>query len=573
MDIELTSDEIVRLYASGELLRALAEGSFGRQTSKLSKTEALCVDLHNSAAIDILSLASEDSLAVIQKSDFFESTHAIGRLIPHLSTTATSMMQMVDRLIIGAGGDGAANLPNVSLLEWFEGHQDEARAVAISARQGESLSVRNATFALQALKDTEEARRLAKDFADERQMAALTALSRIEEVDKAAYQKSLALFRLLLDQSSDDQLKASVLRATTWIFEKCDDIFKASAIDIIRRASTGGGQHTRWSAALSLRQHSALIQSEALDPLIDLLCSVTAGELDTLRAIDGAVHTFSHVGMGQQANKLVAALIDKSEGRISLEDFPCFVSSFSTSGDDLARMTLAWLLSGSHALCKGLLWHFQHSGEEAGPVITIPPDAVPESDVDFEFVARKAVGWLILKPVTAASILVSLMRFCGEETADDIAELLGSMLLANYSSVQTYVKTLRDDEKVGKWIAAQLAVNQIYRDGLKSVPDLPELRPSDAHLRVQYERRAIRARESGKAARKKSVFMSMVKQSRILHGAGTLSMVYGLNGEKHRVDMPFRTIGFSVEMPRLETIDPVGFDMALRVLRLERRTP
>lgn len=572
MDIEPTSDEIVRLFAAGNLLQAITDRSFAHQTPDLSKTEALLVELHNSGTIDILSLTNDEILSPIPNHTFFHVAHAIGRLIPHLASTSTEVMQSVERLVARGGTDLAANQPNGELLGWLERHQEEARGVVTSARQGEPLAVRNASFALQATRDTEGARSMAKDFEDERRMAALTALSRLEELDQSGYQESLTLFGELLNLSSDDSLKGLLVGAATWIFEKCDEPMKSQAVEVIRRASIGGGPLTRWSAARSLRLHRALLQSEAFGPLMETLSETTPEELGTVGVIDGVMHTLASEGKGQEARTLVATLIDQSDEAIKLENFPCFVSSLSTSDELLTRMTLAWLSSGSHALCHSLMSHFQRVREEAGPAISVPADAMPRSDSDFGFVARKAVGWLILKPVTAASILIALMRHCGEEEANNITYLLGSMLLLNYSSVQVYLENLRDDEKVGGRVTSLLASGQAYMDGLKSVPDLPELCPSDAHRRIQYEQRALRALESGKAARKQSVFLSMIKQSRILHGAGALSTVHGSNGERHRVDMPFHSIEYSVEMPRQEIIDPVGFDMVLRTFRMERRS-
>jgi len=570
METELTRGEILRLFESKELLQTISERSLKRLTPELSMEETLCIELHNEGAIDILSLTDQDCLAAIPTSSFFRVAHAIGRLIPDLTSDATAMMQSVDRLIARAGNDLAANLPNGELLKWFERHPDEAKSVLTSARKGEPLAVQHVTWALQAINEADEARSIIEDFTDDRRLAALTAMSRIEEANSAEYQKSLQLLDQLLQKSPDDTLRAHILGAASWILEKCEAAMKAAATEVLCRASIGGGKMTRYSAAFSLRQHVALVQAGELDSLIYSLSETTTEELGTVSIIDGAISTALK---GHPAINLISTLIDKSDGGLTLKNFPCFVSSLSTSSDELARITMAWLLSGSPALCNALSWHFQHSSDEAGSTISVPTDALPKTDDDCIFMARKAVGWLILKPVTATSILVSLMRVCSQQTADAIADLIGSMLLANYASVENYLETLRDDAIVGKHISEILATNRAYLDGLQSVPDIPELRPSESHLRVQHERRALRARETNRAAREQSVFMSMIKQSRILHGAGTLSTTYGPGGETRRVDTPFRTIGYSVELPRLETIDPIGFDMALRVLRLERRTP
>lgn len=569
MDIELTTDEILRRFRSGDLLQSLAEGSFSRPAAELSNTETACIELHNGGLIDILVLTNEKTLSSIAKLSFFECSHAIERLIPHLSCTATAVMEAVERLVAAGGNDGAANIPNRSLLAWFEGHPDDARSVVMSAREGEPLAIRNVVFALQALKDTDEARRMAKDFADERRSASLTALSRIEEGDTGGYVKSIELFGNLLSQSSDDQLKAQTLHAAAWMSTKGDDAVTAAAKEIICRASKDGGVQVRWVASLSLFQYKGIVESDALDPLIDLLAETQPDEIGTLRQIDVASSGFKHAGKLQKLAQLARALIERSGGKVSLEHFPSFVSSLLASGDDFARLVMTWLLSGSPALCLGLLWHFQRSSPPDGAPMVIPPEALPASNDDRVFVAHKAVGWLIIKPVSTASILLSLLRASDGAAADEIANLLADLLLANYDCVQRYLETCVRDLDVGKRIRKILTANKTYLKALQSVPALPELRPSDEHRGIQHEIRNEKMRELSRAARKQSIMAAIAKQSVILHGAGTLTMVYDAPGQGRQVVVPFQTFEYQHDIARMQVIDLTGLEMILSMLRME----
>ena len=572
MNIELTKDEILRQFGSGDLLQSLAEGSFSRPATELSETENACIGLHNGGLIDVLALTNEKSLASIAKLSFFECSHAIERLIPHLSCTATAVMEAVERLVAAGGNDGAANIPNGSLLAWFHGHPDDARSVVNSAREGEPLAIRHVVFALQALKDTDEARRMAKDFDDERRTASLTALSRIEEADSDGYGKSIELFGNLLSQSSDDQLKAQVLHAAAWMLTRGGDAGSATAQEIICRASKGGGVQVRWAASLLLFQYKGIVESDALDPLMDLLAQTQPDENGTLRQIDVASAGFKKAGKLQRLAQLVRTLIQQSGGKTSLETFSSFLSSLSASSIDHARLIVTWLLSGNPALCRELLWLFQHSPSPEGKPIVISPEVMPASNEERVFVAHKAVGWLIVKPVTTASILLSLLRASDGEAADEIADLLTDLLLANYDCVQRYLETYADDPEIGERTRQMLTSNQIYLDGLKSVPALPELKPSEAHRGIQHERRNAQMRELSREARKQSIVSVIATHATILHGAGSLTTIYDAPGQGRQVVVPFHTFEYKQETARMQVIDLTGLEMMLSMLRMEGRT-
>ena len=571
MDVELTKDEILRRFATGDLLQSLADGSLSRIEKTLSKTEAACVELHNGGAIDILALTSEENLSSIETRSFFECAQAVDRLIPHLLCTVTAVMEAVERLVAAGGSDGAANMPYGSLLDWFRSHPDGARSVVMFAREGQPLAIRNVGFALQALKDADEARRMVKDFGDERRTASLVALSSIEEVNPDEYSKSIELFGHLLSQSEDDPLKAQILHTTAWIFTKGSDAVRTAATEIICRAAANGGAQVRWTASLSLWRYKAIIDSGALGPLINLLAETQSEESGVLHQIDVASSGFKNAGKLQKLAQLVSALIERSGGSLSLEHFPSFVSSLSASGDDFARLVMTWLLSGSPALCRGLLWHFGRCPPPNGAPVVIPSDAVPTSNDDRVFVAHKAVGWLITKPVSVASILLSLLRASDGDAADEIANLLANLLLANYDCVQRYLETCVRDPYVGKRIRKMLTANRAYVKGLQSVPALPELRPSDEHRGIQHEIRNEKMRELSRAARKQSIMAAIAKQAVILHGAGTLTMVYDAPGQGRQIVVPFHTFEYQHETDRMQVIDLTGLEMSLSMLRMDRR--
>ena len=569
---ELTQEMIVELYEAGSLLEVLSERNLGRITPELSEAEIHCVALHNSGTLDLLRLSTQESLSVVTTLTYYQCAHALSRLIPYLESDFTSILKTIDHLVEASGSDGGGHFPNTALFAWYERNMQAAGNTVQAAREGQPLPVKYVAFALHAIRDAAAARRMAHDFSDERRRGALVALSRINDDGEGGYEASLALLGALLDEAEDENLRALVLSVAADLLGKGTDVVKALAVDIIRRACDSGGPTVRRSAAFALRQVTQAKSHAAMDALLTVLASTTVEEQGTIQVVDGALFQLWNAGDWTKASALMAALLVPNEGQLSLANFPCMTSHLSSFNDDVVRWAITWLLSGEVALGRAVMDQFDRTSESAGQPLSVPAGFLPKRDVDMAYLARKVVGWLFTKPVTAASLLVSLMRSCGDATADGIADLLGSILLTCYGSVRDYLGPLAQDERVGLRIATQLAINQAYLDGLRSVPELPELRPSEAQVNIQNERRATRAREVNKEARKHSVLLSMVKTSRILHGAGMISTIYELGGKRRRVETPFHTVGTSVEIPKLEIVDPIGFDEVLTMFRVEHRS-
>jgi hypothetical protein len=116
-----------------------------------------------------------------------------------------------------------------------------------------------------------------------------------------------------------------------------------------------------------------------------------------------------------------------------------------------------------------------------------------------------------------------------------------------------------------------LTANKAYLKALQSVPALPELRPSDQHRGIQHEIRNEKMRELSRAARKQSIMAAIAKQAVILHGAGTLTMVYNAPGQGRQVVVPFQTFEYQHDIARMQVIDLTGLEMILSMLRMERR--
>jgi hypothetical protein len=212
---------------------------------------------------------------------------------------------------------------------------------------------------------------------------------------------------------------------------------------------------------------------------------------------------------------------------------------------------------------------FRHSNKEA--LLNIPASSIDLSDVQKLFVCRKAAGYFFLEPIIAASIVVSVMRTADDALAEDLEWLLFNPLLVNYGgALRRYLGGITNDDRAHKSVQRALEHADRYLRDLNSVGEIRELRPSEHRRQLERLRAGLQMQEAMDAAQKASVLLSLVKRSVLLYGRRSVTYITDRDGSRRPVEMELKSFGGSFEWPRLESIDPVGLEFMLRVLKAEQ---
>lgn len=205
-----------------------------------------------------------------------------------------------------------------------------------------------------------------------------------------------------------------------------------------------------------------------------------------------------------------------------------------------------------------------------GPPLNLHDEDLKLSPIEQIFVCRKAIGYFFMKPTTAASILVSMLRISDTEVAEVVRNLLADPLLLNYGGILEYLEGIAPDDPAKEHIDEALTLHEAYIDALKEVPAIKELQPSEHHRRIEHVRMSDQMREANKQAQEQSVFLGIVKHSVILYGNRSLNFIKSTNNVMEPMKMDLKSHSISYEMPRMEIADPVGLDYVLRIFRNER---
>ena len=239
------------------------------------------------------------------------------------------------------------------------------------------------------------------------------------------------------------------------------------------------------------------------------------------------------------------------------------------------KIVTRWLMRGERALCNAVHDIVGNAHRREDVLLEIDAAELESTDmVRMIFLARKIIGYLFMQPVTAASLLVSLMHQVQE---DEVLAKLGSLLfdplLLNYTGKAfDYVgqQAKKENGKVKETLESSISAVNEYLDGLRSVGELPALYPSTAQREAYRRNFSRQMTESMKKAEESSVLLKLVSKSVLLYGRKSINYVHDENGQAQRMEMPLHSHGVEIEYPRMGNLDPFGMDYMLRIFRNER---
>lgn len=579
------ADELIQKLrgasSAEELLQVIYEAYLDDRREVGSLAELLA-DQHNNEAINIVLAFSSLKNSSSSGIDFFGARHIFEEVLPQLNAPIDQVMKCVLHLITEAGQDLAAGTIFQPFIDYCssESSRPEEGLRHIESNISEHVSLTVPLLVAGSRVDFEyyfaEALRLCSNKDIEIRRRALFALGRFEyEMNSSAVRKTFNFIESAAARENDDILLANIVEVASELLRK-DESLISDATCLIDNVLDKGND-------ISLHGASRLFGfscKELPEPTIDVLLKhLRRVNLDHSRTLDNIDYGVAELLKGKKCEDGVQLLEDillRSEGKINFKTFDSTIRLFLANEENLlGRIVTRWLLRGQRDLCEGITSIFEQvHGHEL--LISLKPEELAECEPEaLIFIARKAIGYLFFQPVSAGSIVVSLMSFTSDgKTIESLSDLLFDPLLINYSGkISEYLKQqfeTHDNPHVKQGIQRALESFDRYINDLRSVGDIPELYPSQENREVYRRRMSRQMSEAMKNAEKESVFLSILPKSVLLYGRKSIDYVYDPNGELRRMEMPLKSFGTEMEFPRLDNIDPFGLDYMIRIFRAEQ---
>lgn len=555
-----------------ERLRRHGRDDFG-QAFRAALTE-----LHNDGTIDVLEPAQNIASSPIDQHQFFTVMHIYAELIPGLDAAVPTMLAAVKGLTGRAGDDMASGMPNGAFRAWAEqGGRAQATFDTIDpASPDDSAYI---FLALQALDGSDPADALTR---------AIAYLEGPDAPARSAAGKAIGTLSLTTPEVRDTAFTALTAAAPTaddnslgHILTAICEIARAhpemtpQATTLIDASLAQVGEQTIHQLSLELMFQGDGLAPEIVAGLTAIMHKVPIANQGTLTNIDAAARKLIDHKRLDEALALITPLIAAHEALSSMETLDGTSDALLRLPPvRLAQVMMGWLMSLEGNLGAATMALVGDHHGDAPLVVDMGGTALNLDDGDRILLAHRTIGWLFIHSITAASLLLGLLKGASEAATRAIVDILFDPLLINYSGelaewlTQRAKATTEPEQAV---IADLMARLESYIDGLRKAGLIKELRPSERERLIERHRQHRSMQEAHKAAEKKSVLLSIVSRSVLLYGNRSISYFEGPDGKAQRNEMKLHSFSHSIESPRLDILEPFDLHYTLRVFRSMRK--
>jgi hypothetical protein len=572
-------DDLLRSYETGNFLETVYACSLADHNDRSAFALEL-VALHNEGLIDVVGAFESLKNKSSNGPDFFLTRHVFEKALPDLDAPVPSVMRCVLRLYRDAGQDLAAGTIFKSFIDFCEKDPSRPReALAeIEASPDNFADLLPGTLIAGSRIDNPfylaQGIRLCEDKNIELRRRAVFSLGKFNwPKGIGVFDAALAALERSATAETDDQILAGIVKSAFALLQQ-HKAQEPRVVALIPTALSKGDEYTLHAASEVFGFHTGELTATLLDALFVHLVRVKSTNKGTLDNVDYGISHLLKSSDPEKAIQFLEDLLLTHPDELTIEVFDGAVSEMLSNKALISKVLTRWFLRGDRVLCDGVHTIIgAHHGDDLSLEID-PSELKPADFMHILFVARKAIGYLFMQPIGAATVLISLMR---NTTDDKILTELGALLfdplLLNFTGkLREYLvqQSWREFAQVKATIDQALKAIDKYLEDLRSVGTLAALHPGETQREAHHRHFSRLMAESWKAAEAQSVFLNFVSKSVVLYGRKSIHYIHGADGQPHRREIPLQSHGTEMEVPRMGNLDPFGLDYMLRIFRNER---
>lgn len=561
--------DLIYAEQQGCLVQALVSEELRTQRRALG--DILC-ELHNAGLVN---LASDQNLSAIEAlgiNEFWIAVHPLEKAIPNLNCDPQDVLRLVHKLVQKAGSDLAAGAPNLALSTWSKNNPEKARQIIDGIKRLDNLCLAHGVFALVGLGDEARAVDLVRHDNASVSRIGLRAIGRMENLSARAIKEGVDDAFGVIETETELDLRVAAIEAAFRLWEKLGPSESYRQQEFIE--AIGKRREANELSVLSamLLYHDKGLPKESIDQVLGLLEALPSNSAATLSNLDHAIKENDDRWDFRRVARVFSACIPCLDGRATKKDYYRFSKWVWGNQDHSSYLFAEWLSEGEFGLCS-FLAELLGAGAK-GAEVWIQKTHLPPSDNHLIFMARKCIGFLWHHEVTAASILLSIVKYGQTKARAEAENLLFDPLLLSYGGdlrVFLEAQCSSSSKRISECAKRALSKHDAHIAGLETTRNLVELLPSIEHRRAVAMKDRDRNRDIQKQAHELSVFASLMTHQTLLYGRKSFSIVHGAGGKKHPNISQLSEISHSIELPRLMVIDPVGFNARITFFRAMKR--
>lgn len=572
-------EALVQAFKTGEFLETVRSLSL-KNCEERDDLSLEIAALHNEGSVDVLSIFENLKTKFPHVAEFFFVLHVFERALPQIDAPVIAVM----RFVIKLSKDGGYDRPIGSIVNSFEKFcaKDPVRPhealKAIETDPDIFTDLLSAIIAAGSNTDCDyflsKAVRLCSDEKLETRRRAVYALGVVHFAPEQPIPEFVFdCLAGVVSRETDDDLLSGLVKSLFALLQR-DKNKEERTTTLLRAALERGGECTLHAAAEIFGFRSSEISTALLEALVTYLKAVEPNSRGTLDVIGHGIAQLLAGGNSEIAIELLESILLKNPSELTLNRFAGVTARILETRPLLNRLLTRWFRRGDPVLCQAVYSATGHHHENDLILDIDPAELNPVDLKTAVFVARKAIGFLFVQPVSAASVVISLMRLTtDDETLHELGSLLFDPVLLNYpGKARSYVEqqVLLESGKVKDTLEGVLKAVTEYFTVLNSVGTLPSLHPGQAAREAYYRNQSRAMAESYKAAEANSIISSIASKSILLYGRKSIDYIYSGEGSPRRIVTYLQSHGTTIEVPRLDTVDSYGLEFILRVFRMGR---
>jgi len=561
--------DLIDAEQQGCLLQALVSEELRTQSIELG--DILC-ELHNAGLVKLASDQNLSEIEALEHNDFWIVFHPLEKAIPNLNCDHHDVLKLIHTLVQKAGSDLAAGVPNLALSTWSKNNPDKARQIIDGIKRLDDLCLAHGVFAVVGLGDEAQAVDLVRHDNATVSGIGLRAIGRMENLSARAIKEGVDYAFGVLETETEFDLRVAAIEAAFRLWEKLGPSESYRQREFIEAIGKRGDANELSVLSAMLFYHDKGLPKESIDQVLGLLETLPSNSAATLSNLDHAIKENDDRWDFRRVARVFSTCIPRLDGRARKKDYYSFAKWVWGTPDHSSYLFADWLCEGELSLCSFLVELLEVCAKEAEVWIQKPH--LPPDNNDQIFMARKCVGFLWHREVTAASILLSIVKYGQTKARAEAEDILFDPLLLSYGGdLRVFIESQCSSasKRISECAKRLISKHDAHNAGLETTRNLVELLPSIERRRAVAMKDRERNRDIQKKAHEMSVFADLVTHQTLLYGRKNFSIIHGAEGEKHPSISPLSEFSHSVELPRLMVIDPVGFNARITFFRAMKR--
>ncbi|NWA28555.1 hypothetical protein HX866_27065 [Pseudomonas gingeri] len=584
-----TRADIVAEAERGTLLDAIFRNFWGCSYQDYDALTDVLADAHNDGEVELLNVLEPCALDLFHGHVREHGRQIYGRLLGKLNTPAASILFAFDALYeadnvgsvvatdaLGVWCSVSPERP-LELLKLIDDEFPSAakyHSLAIAIRCG--LRVDSAYFSDRAYEFLVSGSELQR-------IDVIRALISVSFVENDEWIRVLGVFQSSLTRETSEEVRSALLKTALSWFQSAPVVHAETIHDLVTQATAPTSSKVAREVAYALAFNFKGFDITVRESLLSVLYSINP-DVDTLNLIDLALTHFIEEGSAEHARNYIETLVLRDGKKFSFSHFDSVIQGLrDDKPKQLDEWVVSWLMSGEYALCRELNDGLFDGEDEHRFQIDFTQFRLAE--LDYGFVARKAIAAFFSKPMNIATLMVSLGRSASFAQINELRGLLFDPVLINYPSLaEKYLRSVADDkeDKASPMVRHALARLDDYLSGIEKIGFVPEFQPSERERQIEWQLRSDSMADAMRKGTKHSFLADFVSHRVLLYGNGMVSWVKDLSASVQqggrpslplrRIEVELKTYSRQFELPREEILDPAGLRSTLLNFKLERRS-